>query len=158
MGMLLVDVGLLPSATVTPFGSPVTAKVTAPVKLLRTMVAVVEPVPPWATETVVRLSEIEAIEAKGLTTSVSCTDAAGIPGPVPLSVMGYVPGVACAVAESETTIELPVVGDGEMFALTPVGSVPSTANVTSPRNSVRRTMMVVETASPPRSQCASPSR
>jgi hypothetical protein len=41
------------TVTVAPVGAPVTATPTAPVKLERTRFSVTEPVPPWATDSVV---------------------------------------------------------------------------------------------------------
>ena len=71
---VVADDGL--KATVTPDGSPVAAKLTAPVKLLRLMAMLVPALAPCATETALALPSVKSPAAVTLNdTDVACVTA-----------------------------------------------------------------------------------
>jgi hypothetical protein len=133
------------NATVTPDGSPVAAKLTAPVKLLRLMAMLVPALAPCATDTGVAEPSVKSPAA--VTLSVTEVVRVSVPEAA-VSVTGALPSVAVDDAVKVAVTELPVVADDGLKAtVTPAGN-PDALIVTAPVKLVRVIDTVVEALAP----------
>lgn len=130
---LVLVVGLVPNAAVTPLGRPDAASVTLPVKLPTSVTVMVSvPLLPWVTDS----EEAEGASVKPevadeATVSEMVVVAVVLPE-VPLMVTVDAPVVAVALAVKVSTL-VPVVGLVPNAAVTPPGR-PDAARVTLPVN------------------------
>ena len=106
---VIVDVKFAPDSvaglavTVTPVGSPLLVRVTSPVKLVRTSVAVVVPDAPAATERVVGAT-LSAMLDDGGAVTVTVRVAVAFATPVPVPVIVIVLGPTGTAAPTSTVI------------------------------------------------------
>jgi hypothetical protein len=145
---LVVVVGLVPYATVTPLGRPVAARVTLPVNAPTSVTVMVSvAVLPWVTDSV----GAEGASVKpGLAVTVSAMVVVALNEPeVPVMVTVAAPTVAVALAVSVSTL-VEVVGLVANAAVMPVGR-PDAVRVTEPVNGLTSVTVIV---SVPLAPCA----
>jgi hypothetical protein len=132
-------------ATLTPDGSPVAAKLTAPVKLLRLIAMLVPALAPCATDTALAEPSVKSPAA----VTLNETDVVRVSDPeVAVSVTVALPNVADDDALNVAVTELPVVApDGLNATLTPLGN-PEALKVTAPVKLVRVIDTEVEALAP----------
>jgi hypothetical protein len=136
------------NATVTPPGSPLAAKLTAFVKLVRVIDTVDVPLAPRATESVP--GDAATVKSLvGVFETVSDTDVVRVSEPaVAVSVITAAPSVAELEAVNVAVTELPVVApDGLNATETPEGN-PDALMVTAPVKLVREMPTVVDAEAP----------
>jgi hypothetical protein len=146
-----VNISGLPGTTVevivTPVGSPVALRVTAPVNPpLRVIVIVVEPHPPRGTVTFVGFAESEKLGAFTVSAIVAVRV---IPPPVPVTMSVARPAVAVVEAARVSTVLFAVVDVGLKVPVTPAGN-PATVNAMLFVNPPVRVMVIVSVPLAPR--------
>jgi hypothetical protein len=142
---LVLVVGLVPKAAVTPLGNPEAARVTLPVKLPTSVTVMVSvPLLPWVTDRVVADgASVKPDVVDELTVRENVVVAVVLPE-VPVMVTVEAPVVAVALAVSVSTL-LPVVGLVPNAAVTPLGR-PDAARVTLPVNPPTSVTVMVSVA------------
>lgn len=121
------------TVAVTPAGAPVVATVSAPVKLVRVIVAVNDVLPPCVTLPAVADSAIEMVGrlvTVTVTVPVCCADTSAA---CPRMVNEYEPGVTLAATATVNVVDVvpDVIAVGEKEAVRPLGT-PSTDRFTVP--------------------------
>ena len=129
------------NATVTPVGSPLAAKLTAPVKLVRLMAIEVPALAPRATDTGLAVPSVKSLAPVTVSDTVVLRDSEP---DVPVRITDAAPSVAVLEAVNVAVTELPVVAaDGLNVTVTPEGR-PDAAKLTAPVKLVRLMAMEVE--------------
>jgi len=142
----VVEAGL--KAAVTPVGSPLAVRATAPVNPPEgATVIVLLPVPPCATVTLAGLADNEKLGVLLVTVRTSVAVCVSVPL-TPLTVTVAAPTAAVAEAVKVNVLEPVVVEAGLKLAVTPLGR-PLAVKATLPANPLIRLTVIVLVAVPP---------